>query len=363
MVSRLSQLFSADGRRFILIPALAAAASLAAPALPAAAATHASTTPHYAVTILPTLGASFDVSNAAGINDRGWIVGDANVPGSTTIGNATEHATLWRHGVITDLGTLGGPNSSIGFVARPNNIGLISGNAQTNTLDPLGEGWGTNLSCDASGDPCAGSQYEILGFVWKNGVMSPLPTLGGNNALAFGVANDKGQLVGIAETAHHDPSCESPQVLDYEAVVWGPNYNHIRELPPWHRDRIGGAAAINDRGQAVGVRRNELRARFAMNPSTRRGRIVRVLPPNLGRPDAVAGTMGFYRPAALRSRDRVGDVAIVPMRLLVPRNALAQFARRRLCRPLGLVAACPGCVRYSVGAPSASEVLAGQGLW
>ena len=60
-------------------------------------------------------------------NDKGWIVGDANARGSTRIANATEHATVWRHGVITDLGTLGGPNSSIGFVARPSNTGLIAG--------------------------------------------------------------------------------------------------------------------------------------------------------------------------------------------------------------------------------------------
>jgi hypothetical protein len=49
--------------------------------------------------------ATFDLSNAAGINDRGWIVGDANVPGSTNTGNATEHATVWRNDALGDLGT------------------------------------------------------------------------------------------------------------------------------------------------------------------------------------------------------------------------------------------------------------------
>ena len=156
-------------------------------------------------------------------------------------------------------GTLGGPNSSIGFVARPNNTGLISGNAQTATLDPNNESRASNLSCTASGVSCAGSQYAILGFVWQNGVMRPLPTLGGNNALAFGVANDQGQLAGVAETAHHDPTClaNSPvggpqQVLDWEAVVWGPQYGEIHELPPYPGDSVGAATAINDRGQAVG---------------------------------------------------------------------------------------------------------------
>lgn len=83
--------------------------------------------------------------------------------------------------------------------------------------------------------------------------MRPLPTLGGNNALAFGVANDQGQLVGTAENAHTDPTCQAPQVLDWEAVVWRPPYHKAQELPPYPGDRVGAAAAINDFGQVVGA--------------------------------------------------------------------------------------------------------------
>jgi probable HAF family extracellular repeat protein len=196
--------------------------------------------------------ATFDLGNAAGINDKGWIVGDANVPGSTNIGNATEHATFWRNGAITDLGTLGGPNSSIGFVAKPNNTGLLSGNAQINTVDPLGEGWGLNFGCDASGDPCAGSQYETRGFLWSAGSIRALPTLGGNNALAFGGANDRGEIVGTAEAGFHDPTCTAPQVFDWKPVVWGPRHGEIHRLPQYPGDTIGAASAINDSGQIVG---------------------------------------------------------------------------------------------------------------
>jgi|SRR5215469_15574153 len=85
----------------------------------------------YAVTALSTLGGY--LSTASGINNKGWVVGDANLAG-----NSNEHATLWRDGVITDLSTLGGPNSSIGFIrASPNDRGLITGNAQSSTGDPL----------------------------------------------------------------------------------------------------------------------------------------------------------------------------------------------------------------------------------
>jgi probable HAF family extracellular repeat protein len=246
-------------------------------AIAIATASHASamaaTAPaRYSAEILSTLCTDFSgtpcptypLSNGAGINDRGWIVGDSNYPGTWIDPNnpsialpLTEHATLWRNGQITDLGTLGGPNSSIGFVARPNNTGLISGNAQTATVDPFDEQWALNLGCTPTNGPCDGSQYEIKGFAWKNGVIRELPTLGGNNALAFGVANDQGQLSGVAEDAYHDPSCASPaggptQVLDWEPVVWGPRDGEIRELPLYPGDHVGSASAINDKGQVVG---------------------------------------------------------------------------------------------------------------
>jgi probable HAF family extracellular repeat protein len=188
-----------------------------------------------------------EVSNAAGINHRGWIVGDSTLPGNTT-----EHATVWRGGTITDLGTLGGLNSSIGFIARPNDTGLISGNAETSQVDPLAEGWGTVFGCTAGGTPCDGYQDQTLGFVWKDGVIRPLPTLGGNNALAFGGANDQGQIVGTAENATRDSTCQAPQILDWVAVVWGPNYGQVHELPLLPGDSVGAATAINDEGQVVG---------------------------------------------------------------------------------------------------------------
>ncbi len=44
-----------------------------------------------------------------GINNRGWITGISTLRGSKSI-----HAVLWRAGRLTDLGTLGGPNSAFG---------------------------------------------------------------------------------------------------------------------------------------------------------------------------------------------------------------------------------------------------------
>lgn len=197
----------------------------------------------YSVVNLGTLGGS--ASNGyGGVNDRGWVTGDANLAG-----DQNEHAFLWRDGVMTDLGTLGGPNSSVGIPVKDVK-GLIVGGAQTDTVDPLGEFWGAAYFCTSVN--CAGWQNLQRGFLWRNGVMAALPTLGGNNNSAFGV-NNRGQVVGMAETATQDPTCIPPQILDFEAVIWGPKLGQIQELPPLPGDTISAALAINDNGQVVGT--------------------------------------------------------------------------------------------------------------
>lgn len=201
---------------------------------------------HYKVINLGTLGGSSS-NGFGGPNNRGWVTGDANLTG-----DQTEHAFLWRDSVMTDLGTLGGLNSSVSFPVADDR-GLITGVAQTATVDPLGEFWGSSLTCGTAAQPviCEGFQNLERGFVWQDGVMTALRTLGGNNGAALGV-NNRGQVVGVAETATQDPSCASPQVLDFEAVIWGPKPKQIHVLPTFPGDSVAVAAAINDKGEIVG---------------------------------------------------------------------------------------------------------------
>src|ERR1700730_6297469 len=65
---------------------------------------------HYKLVNLGTLGGTLQSNAYGGVNDRGWVTGDANLQGDTN-----EHAFLWRDGLMTDLGTLGGSNSSTTF--------------------------------------------------------------------------------------------------------------------------------------------------------------------------------------------------------------------------------------------------------
>jgi len=198
---------------------------------------------HYFVKDLGTLGGSGGV--AEGISNRGWVVGDANLPGDQNV-----HAFLWQDGVMTDLGTLGGLNSQEQWPVKDSR-GLIVGSAETSVLDPFNEdfcGFDSNAGVPPTGLICQA-------FLWQNGVMTALPTLGGNNGQALGV-NNLGQVVGFAEQNTQDPNCIPPQVLDIQAVLWGPNQGEISTLSPLPGDISAWAIGINNHGQIVGVSGN-----------------------------------------------------------------------------------------------------------
>jgi len=181
----------------------------------------------YNITDLGTLGGTF--SQAFSINNNGSVVGFATLPGDTAL-----HAFLWRSGVMTDLGTLGGPLSQATHV---NDRDEVVGFSETSAPDPLGEdfcGFGDHLVC--------------LPFVWRAGVMTPLPALGGTNGIALSI-NSRGEVLGISENSIADPTCVPPQVLQFKPVIW--HKMKIEELPTFPGDPDGGVGAINDAGEAT----------------------------------------------------------------------------------------------------------------
>jgi probable HAF family extracellular repeat protein len=208
----------------------------------AMAQTQAKAKVQYQVSNLASLGGTNSGGNS--INDQTWVAGFSRL-----LGNQTRHATLWRNGALTDLGTLGGPNSSVTWNVK-NTEGIIVGISQTATPEPLGEFW--------SSAAFYGAPFNVgfinLGFVWEQGQMRGLPNFpGGNNGFATG-ANNLGQVVGWAENDVHDPMCVSPQVLQFRPAVWelGPP-DQIHDLPLISGDTAGAATAINDNGQIVGI--------------------------------------------------------------------------------------------------------------
>jgi probable HAF family extracellular repeat protein len=77
-----------------------------------------------------------------------------------------------------------------------------------------------------------------------------LPTLGGNNAQASAI-NNRGQIVGISETADLDPGCTSGTSKKIiSPVMWERGEAHA--LPTLTGDKDGYVQGIGDQGQAVG---------------------------------------------------------------------------------------------------------------
>jgi probable HAF family extracellular repeat protein len=198
--------------------------------------------PQYQVSNLDSLGGTSSGGNS--INNQSWVAGYSRL-----LGNQSRHAALWRDGSILDLGTLGGPNSSVTWNVK-NTEGIIVGISQTAASEPLGEAWSSAAFYGAPFNV----GYINLGFVWEQGQMRGLPTFpGGHNGFATG-ANNFGQVVGWAENDVHDPTCISPQILQFRPAMWGLGPpDQIQELPLISGDSSGAATAINDNGQVVGI--------------------------------------------------------------------------------------------------------------
>src|SRR5205823_1747905 len=134
-------------------------------------------TPQYQVSTLASLGGTSSGGNS--INDLSWVAGYSRML------NRDRHATLWRNGSLTDLGTLGGPNSSVTWNVK-NTAGIIVGISQTLTPEPLGESWSSANFYSTPHDV----GFINLGFVWQNNQMRGLPPFpGGNNGFATGANN------------------------------------------------------------------------------------------------------------------------------------------------------------------------------
>jgi probable HAF family extracellular repeat protein len=207
----------------------------------------AATEVRYQVVKLPSLGGT--QSRGMAINQQGWVAGFSNRA------DGTRRAVLWRNHLITNLGALGGPSSTVPWPGL-NDEGMVVGISHTNLVDPLDESW----SCEEAGFLPGGATNLICrGFVWENNVIRELPTLGGNHGFATGVDNH-GLVVGWAETPVHDPTCSplSAQVLQFRAAIWDPKAGSngkikVRELSPFGNDSTSAATAINDEGLVVGI--------------------------------------------------------------------------------------------------------------
>lgn len=204
---------------------------------------------------LGTLGGP--ASHAYGINTIGTIVGDADLASGST------HAFVRTaaNGTLTDIGTLGGDFSSASAI---NELGHVVGLAYVNSTDDhafiwtatggmkdLGilpsttdsEAYAVNLK-----DQVVGTSENVgspaHGFLYSNGVMQDVGTLGGDTAPA-GI-NDLGQVVGASYLADG---------VTQDAFLYDSNGIHdlnklIDATSGW---QLQNANAINNEGDIVGA--------------------------------------------------------------------------------------------------------------
>ena len=168
------------------------------------------------------------------------IMNNGLVSGAAATADGRMQAVLWFEGLKLDIGIpgLGGPNSAAFGVNR-----FAQAVGQAETSDTNGEDFcGFKSYGFASSKAC-------LPFLWQDGVMTKLETLGGENGFA-NMINNRGEVAGVAETAVKDPASGCP-VHSFEPVVW--ENGVIRELPIQPGDSDGVAAWVNDKGEVAGA--------------------------------------------------------------------------------------------------------------
>jgi probable HAF family extracellular repeat protein len=170
-------------------------------------------------------------SGASWVSSNGTIVGTSeNGLIDPLTGMPENRAVLWRKdGQIVDLGTLEGGNSS--FAAAVNNRRQVTG-------------WSLNAVPDTFS--FVGGTTQTRAFIWQQGAMQDLGTLGGPDALSQGI-NERGQIVGISYTnSTPNPTTGIPTI---DPFLW--ENGAMVDL-----GTLGGTVGVSDfvnsRGQVVG---------------------------------------------------------------------------------------------------------------
>jgi probable HAF family extracellular repeat protein len=218
---------------------------------------------------------SDNLGMAMGLNNYGWTLNMEQFLDPFSL--STEFPAVSGTDSITidhlnlELGTLGGTNSSINWNGI-NDPGEAVGMSETAALDPNGE------------DICGfGTHHICLPFLWKNGVMTALPTAGGVNGQASAI-NNKGQVAGYAENGMVDSTCPQgdPNNRIDLPVMW--TKGNAQALPTIGTDPDGVAYGINNQGQAVGYSGTCTAANYAVLWENGTATAL----PDLGDPGAIA---------------------------------------------------------------------------
>jgi probable HAF family extracellular repeat protein len=202
---------------------------------------HTSKHHQYKVVDLGTFGGPGSSVNCCEhqITARGVVVGSAdtaaanpnpgcfNGPLGGTDCNVNQ-AFQWQDGTLTNLGALpGGYNS---YAQAVNARGTVVGSAENGATDLV----------------LGITEFEAV--LWRNGQITNLGTLGGNESVGFDI-NDRGQIVGAAANAVPDPASMFGFATQTRPFVW--KHGVMMDL-----DTLGGTDGVafmeNKSGQIMG---------------------------------------------------------------------------------------------------------------
>jgi probable HAF family extracellular repeat protein len=171
-------------------------------------------------------------SAAGDLNARGWAIGQSQ-NGQTEFGAPATRPTLWNGASIIDLGTFGGVG---GAATTINDDGQVTGFSETTIPDPVFGG------------------VEIHDFLWEHGKLRDLGTLGGPDTLPLEpegcgtCINNRGQIAGSSFT-NSVPNATTG-VPTYDPFLW--QNGRMIDLGTLG-GTFGGPYRMNDRGQVVGT--------------------------------------------------------------------------------------------------------------
>jgi probable HAF family extracellular repeat protein len=205
------------------------------------------------VTPLPPLPGGENLSSyAIGINNFGLIAGQVqNGATDPLTGYPESRAAVWQNGAILNLGTLGGSQSVPDSI---NDLGQVVGASLTETPDPFAND--LLLACQlcftstfAVNSVFAPGTTETHAFIWQNGVMRDLGTLGGPDSSAW-INNDRGEVAGWSFTSFApNPSTGVPTV---DPFFWSPEDGKMIDLGGFG-GTYGLVTWMNNKGQVVGA--------------------------------------------------------------------------------------------------------------